>query len=90
MSWQHPRGGFAGGPGQSPHLLPTYAAVCALAIVGNPGPGGGWDEVDRCDTTHLVRLNNRLKTLFQKKALRLFHVVETTRWLISRGRAHGS
>ncbi|XP_006456065.1 hypothetical protein AGABI2DRAFT_210804 [Agaricus bisporus var. bisporus H97] len=47
MSWQHSNGGFAGGPGQSPHLLPTYAAVCALAIVGRPGPGGGWDEVDR-------------------------------------------
>jgi protein farnesyltransferase subunit beta len=38
-----------GGPGQSPHLLPTYAAVCALAMVGSPEPGGGWDEVDRYD-----------------------------------------
>lgn len=47
MAWQHPEGGFSGGPGQSPHLLPTYAAVCALAIVGRPGPGGGWDQIDR-------------------------------------------
>ncbi|KAI8833214.1 terpenoid cyclases/protein prenyltransferase alpha-alpha toroid [Chytridium lagenaria] len=31
---QHPEGGFAGGPGQSPHLATTYAAVNALAIVG--------------------------------------------------------
>lgn len=47
MAWQHPDGGFGGGPGQSPHLLPTYAAVSALAIVGRPGPKGGWDQIDR-------------------------------------------
>lgn len=47
MTWQHPNGGFAGSPGQSPHLLPTYASVCTLAIVGRPGPGGGWDQIDR-------------------------------------------
>ncbi|KAI0316006.1 terpenoid cyclases/Protein prenyltransferase [Amylostereum chailletii] len=47
MKWQHPDGGFAGGPGQSAHLLATYASVCSLAIVGRPGPGGGWDEIDR-------------------------------------------
>ncbi|KAF8649327.1 hypothetical protein AX16_005882 [Volvariella volvacea WC 439] len=47
MTWQHPDGGFGGGPGQAPHLLPTYAAICALAIVGRPGPGGGWDQIDR-------------------------------------------
>ncbi|KAG6336087.1 hypothetical protein ID866_3013 [Astraeus odoratus] len=47
LAWQHPDGGFGGGPGQHPHLLPTYAAVCALAIVGRPGPGGGWDQIDR-------------------------------------------
>ncbi|KAF9071570.1 terpenoid cyclases/protein prenyltransferase alpha-alpha toroid [Rhodocollybia butyracea] len=29
-------GGFGGGPGQAAHLLPTYAAVCALAIAGSP------------------------------------------------------
>ncbi|VDB99893.1 unnamed protein product [Peniophora sp. CBMAI 1063] len=47
MCWQHPDGGFGGGPGQAAHLLPTYAAVCSLAIVGRPGPGGGWDQIDK-------------------------------------------
>ncbi|KAM6499858.1 Terpenoid cyclases/protein prenyltransferase alpha-alpha toroid [Amanita muscaria] len=47
LSWQHPDGGFGGGPGQAAHLLPTYASVCALAIVGGPGPRGGWDQIDR-------------------------------------------
>ncbi|XP_020380925.1 protein farnesyltransferase subunit beta [Rhincodon typus] len=31
---QSPNGGFAGGPGQEPHLAPTYAAVNALCIIG--------------------------------------------------------
>ncbi|KAG5653876.1 hypothetical protein H0H81_009698 [Sphagnurus paluster] len=48
LSAQHPDGGFGGGPGQAAHLLPTYASVSALAIVGRPGPGGGWDQIDRC------------------------------------------
>ncbi|KDR71537.1 hypothetical protein GALMADRAFT_74965 [Galerina marginata CBS 339.88] len=47
MTWQHPDGGFGGGPGQAAHLLPTYASVCTLAIVGRPGPRGGWDQIDR-------------------------------------------
>uniref|UniRef100_A0AAR5QH13 Protein farnesyltransferase subunit beta n=1 Tax=Dendroctonus ponderosae TaxID=77166 RepID=A0AAR5QH13_DENPD len=34
MRCQSPSGGFAGGPGQCPHLAPTYAAVNALVIVG--------------------------------------------------------
>lgn len=46
-TWQHPDGGFGGGPGQAAHLLATYASVCALAIAGRPGPGGGWDQIDR-------------------------------------------
>lgn len=32
---QHPDGGFSGGPGQLPHLAPTYAAVNALCIIGS-------------------------------------------------------
>ncbi|KAL5638799.1 hypothetical protein ACGC1H_003227 [Rhizoctonia solani] len=44
---QHPDGGFGGGPGQIPHLLPTYASVCTLAIVGRPGEKGGWDQINR-------------------------------------------
>ncbi|KAH7914880.1 terpenoid cyclases/protein prenyltransferase alpha-alpha toroid [Hygrophoropsis aurantiaca] len=47
MTWQHPDGGFGGGPGQAAHLLPTYGSICTLAIVGRPGPGGGWDQIDR-------------------------------------------
>ncbi|KAG9100007.1 CAAX farnesyltransferase (FTase) subunit beta [Ceratobasidium sp. UAMH 11750] len=47
MACQHPDGGFGGGPGQLPHLLPTYACVCALAIVGRPGENGGWDQINR-------------------------------------------
>ncbi|KIY49794.1 terpenoid cyclases/Protein prenyltransferase [Fistulina hepatica ATCC 64428] len=47
LAWQHPDGGFSGGPGQAAHLLPTYASVCTLAIVGRPGSGGGWDQIDR-------------------------------------------
>ncbi|KAJ1103603.1 hypothetical protein NDU88_001024 [Pleurodeles waltl] len=31
---QGPNGGFGGGPGQHPHLAPTYAAVNALCIIG--------------------------------------------------------
>ncbi|XP_017469118.1 PREDICTED: protein farnesyltransferase subunit beta [Rhagoletis zephyria] len=33
---RHPNGGFAGGPGQYPHLAPTYAAVNSLCIIGTP------------------------------------------------------
>jgi prenyltransferase beta subunit len=44
---QHPDGGFGGGPGQIPHLLPTYASVCALVIVGHPGEKGGWNQINR-------------------------------------------
>ena len=47
MTCQHQDGGFGGGPGQVAQLLPTYGAVCTLAIVGRPGPGGGWDQIDR-------------------------------------------
>ncbi|CAD5119863.1 DgyrCDS8447 [Dimorphilus gyrociliatus] len=31
---QSETGGFGGGPGQLPHLASTYAAVCALCIIG--------------------------------------------------------
>lgn len=61
LRFQDARGGFGGGPGQLPHLMSTYAAVCALAIVGGPGRAPsdadvragasahmGWDAIDRC------------------------------------------
>lgn len=44
MACQSEEGGFGGGPGQLPHLAPTYAAVCALAYAGEEG----WARVDRC------------------------------------------
>lgn len=47
MRYQHPDGGFGGGPHQNAHLLATYASVCSLAIVGSPGEQGGWDQIDR-------------------------------------------
>lgn len=34
-SFQHAQGGFGGGPGQIPHLAPTFASVHALAILGS-------------------------------------------------------
>lgn len=33
----HADGGYGGGPGQSPHLATTYAAVNALATIGKTG-----------------------------------------------------
>lgn len=33
---QSPQGGFGGGPGQLPHLAPTYAAVLSLCTLGIP------------------------------------------------------
>ena len=44
-SCQHPDGGFGGGPQQLPHLAPTYAAVAALATLGDDGKA--LDAVDR-------------------------------------------
>ena len=48
-------GGFGGGCNQISHLMASYAAVSALAIVGAPGHakesqdsgGAGWDDIDR-------------------------------------------
>ena len=49
---QHPEGGFCGGPGQLPHLAPTYAAVNALCTIGT-------DEalavIDRTTLAHFIR-----------------------------------
>ena len=61
LHFQSPHGGFGGGPAQMGHLMSTYAAVCALAILGGPGGAptgddvllgvheerGGWDAIDR-------------------------------------------
>ncbi|KAJ3327143.1 hypothetical protein HDU93_002113, partial [Gonapodya sp. JEL0774] len=34
-TFQSPDGGFAGGPQQTPHILPTYASVHTLAALGS-------------------------------------------------------
>jgi hypothetical protein len=73
MTWQHPDGGFGGGPGQSHHLLPTCAAVCALANVGRPGPGGGWDQIDRCVTARKNRIP-RVDILPKGEDVQFLHV----------------
>ncbi|XP_003705898.1 farnesyl transferase beta subunit [Megachile rotundata] len=41
---QSPEGGFGGGPGQYPHLAPTYAAINALCIIGTPS---AYQAIDR-------------------------------------------
>lgn len=47
LAFLHPSGGFSGGPSntQIPHLLPCYASVCSLAIAGDAGPNGGWEQL---------------------------------------------
>ena len=55
LALQHPSGGFAGGPGQFPHLLPTYAAICSLAIVGKSGEDGGWEKINRLVIIRILR-----------------------------------
>ncbi|KLT41078.1 Farnesyltransferase [Cutaneotrichosporon oleaginosum] len=47
LHFLHPTGGFCGGAANThmPHLLPTYASVVSLAIVGNAGKGGGWERL---------------------------------------------
>ncbi|NWI62421.1 FNTB farnesyltransferase, partial [Todus mexicanus] len=44
---QSPQGGFGGGPGQHPHLAPTYAAVNALCIIGTEEAFGVIDRSGR-------------------------------------------
>lgn len=46
LAFQHPEGGFGGGPapGHDAHLLPTYASVMALAITSLPE---AWERIDR-------------------------------------------
>ena len=42
---QAPSGGFGGGPGQLPHLAPSFAAVSALMILGGEY---AYSAIDRC------------------------------------------
>ncbi|KAG0152386.1 hypothetical protein CROQUDRAFT_649788 [Cronartium quercuum f. sp. fusiforme G11] len=51
LSFQDPNGGFGGGPGQSPHLATTFAAISALAsLLGQVEPSAvqkTWSKVNR-------------------------------------------
>lgn len=51
---QHPEGGFGGGPGQAPHLAPTYAATNALCILAERNDRA-YQVIDR------AKLHNFLK-----------------------------
>ncbi|KAJ4458249.1 putative Protein farnesyltransferase subunit beta [Paratrimastix pyriformis] len=52
---QHPQGGFGGGPGQVPHLAPTYAAVSALSIIGTDEALGIIDRTRLRDFLYAMR-----------------------------------
>lgn len=41
---KHADGGYGGGPGQLPHLAPTYAAICSLCIIGTDQ---AFESIDR-------------------------------------------
>uniref|UniRef100_A0A669QDF1 Protein farnesyltransferase subunit beta n=1 Tax=Phasianus colchicus TaxID=9054 RepID=A0A669QDF1_PHACC len=62
---QSPQGGFGGGPGQHPHLAPTYAAVNALCIIGTEE---AYSIIDR------QKLLEYLYTLKQPDGSFLMHV----------------
>jgi protein farnesyltransferase subunit beta len=71
MCLQHPEGGFGGGPYQYSHLLTTYASVCTLAIVGRPGPGGGWDQIDRYVSSSRCRCTG-LRSIHREKLYKFY------------------
>lgn len=50
-----PNGGFAGGPGQIPHLATTYAAVNALCIIGTSSAYKAIDKTSLLRFLYAVR-----------------------------------
>ncbi|XP_026706127.1 protein farnesyltransferase subunit beta-like [Athene cunicularia] len=52
---QSPQGGFGGGPGQHPHLAPTYAAVSALCIIGTEEAFGVINREKLLEYLHSLR-----------------------------------
>ncbi|XP_017589235.1 PREDICTED: protein farnesyltransferase subunit beta [Corvus brachyrhynchos] len=52
---QSPQGGFGGGPGQHPHLAPTYAAVNALCIIGTEEAFGIIDRKKLLEYLHSLK-----------------------------------
>ena len=57
---QHPTGGYGGGPGQYPHLAPTYAAINALTILSGVD-GMGAAALTQVDRQALYRFLLRMK-----------------------------
>ena len=57
---QHPNGGFGGGPGQDPHLAPTYAAINAVCILSGV-QGVGLSAFSVIDRRGLYRFLLRMK-----------------------------
>jgi protein farnesyltransferase subunit beta len=54
---QHPDGGFCGGPGQIPHLAPTYASISALSILGSRFNPRAYEVINRSNLyAFLLRL----------------------------------
>jgi len=51
---QDSHGGFGGGPGQMPHLAPTYAAVCSLCILGRYWEGA-YELINRKTLRHFLK-----------------------------------
>ncbi|KAJ3809947.1 terpenoid cyclases/protein prenyltransferase alpha-alpha toroid [Lentinula lateritia] len=61
LAMQNPtEGGFGGGPSQAAHLLPTYAAICTLAIVGAPDPTSKLDSDNVKSITPWTRIDRRV------------------------------
>ncbi|XP_064369430.1 protein farnesyltransferase subunit beta isoform X2 [Dromaius novaehollandiae] len=61
---QSPQGGFGGGPGQHPHLAPTYAAVNALCIIGTEEAFNVIDRSAYCAASVASLTNILTPTLF--------------------------
>jgi protein farnesyltransferase subunit beta len=59
-----PSGGYGGGPGQLPHLAPTYAAVLSLCLIGTKE---AYDSIDR------DLLQNFLTSLHQSDGSFIMH-----------------
>ncbi len=84
MPMQHADGGFGGNAGHLPHLFSNYAAICCLVIVGQPGPEGGWDQIDRFvpGTPHTMIHVDLVSE--QSEDVQFLHVPQATRWLVYR------
>lgn len=96
---QSPEGGFGGGPGQYPHLAPTYAAVNALCIIGTEE---AYDIINRYSQSQqwwkprrapfLLTLHWPLPSpaclpfVSQREASSVFVLAKATWWLFSHAR----